>query len=274
MEFVKSMVKPDFSLRKLMPESLLNKYKNLPKSEIFSKTCTPPETPFFVRLDGWRFRKLSEIINAEKPFDDRFAKCLVLSGKIMFRKGFNPALIYVASDELNILFARTTPFRGRIEKIDSVLAGLVSSAFSLGLQKIFDKSHVTAFDSRIVTASNTEKIIEYLAWRQTNNWRNHNNAYAYWILRKMDYRPAEIAKKLKGLRTEELHEIIFKQGVNLAKTPQWQRRGILVHKQAFRKGTEEGFVMRWKLKEDWDLPLFTAKDGAELIERILEQHCC
>jgi len=247
-----------------MQESFLNKYKNLPKNEIFSKTCIPPETPFFVRLDGWRFKKLSETIKAEKPFDERFAKCLVLSGKILFEKGFSPALIYVASDELNILFTNAVPFSGRIEKINSVLASLVSSAYSLSLQKFFNKKQLTAFDSRIVIASNMEKTIEYLSWRQMNNWRNHNNAYAYWIFRKMGYKPAEIAKKIKGLKTKEFHEMMFRQGVNLAKTPQWQRRGILIYKQPFLKRAKNSLVERRKLKEDWNLPLFTSKDGGKI----------
>ena len=61
-----------------------------------------------------------------------------------------------------------------------------------------------------------------------------------------------------------------KQGVNLAKSPQWQRRGILVYKQPLPKRTKNSLVERWKLKEDWNLPLFTSKDGAKLIQRILE----
>lgn len=252
-------------------KSSLNSYKNWPKNEIFAKTCIPPETPFFIRLDGWKFRKLSETIKAEKPFDEKLAKCLVSSGKILFRKGFNPALIYVASDELNILFINAAPFRGRIEKINSVLTGLVSSAFSLNLQKFFSKKHVTAFDSRLVIASNMEKIVEYLCWRQVNNWRNHNNAYVYWIMRKMGYKPAEIAKKLKGVKTKEFHEMMLKHGINLAKTPQWQRRGILIHKQPFLKKTENSMVERSKLKEDWNIPLFTSKEGAKLIQKILER---
>jgi len=237
---------------------------------MFSKTCIPPETPFFIRLDGWRFRKLSETIKADKPFDEKFAKCLVSSGKILFKKGFNPALIYAASDELNILFADAAPFLGRIEKIDSVMAGLASSAYSLSLQKLFNKTQIAAFDSRIVIASDTEKMIEYLSWRQMNTWRNHNNAYAYWIFRKIGHKPAETARKLKGLKTKEFHEIMFKQGVNLAKTPQWQRRGILTYKQPFLKKTKNNSVERWRFKEDWNLPLFTSKDGAKLIQGILE----
>jgi len=253
-----------------MPESFLNKYKNWPKQEIFSKTCVQPETPFFLRLDGWKFKKLSETIKAEKPFDENFAKCLVSSGKTLFERGFSPALIYVASDELNTLFLNGAPFSGRVEKVDSVPASLVSSAFTLRLQRFFDKKAIAAFDSRIVVASNDGKIIEYLAWRQMETWRNHNNAYAYWVLRKIGHKPPEISKKLKGMKTEELHEIMFRQGVNLAKTPQWQRRGILVYKEPFLRRTENHFVTRWKIKEDWNLPLFTSNDGIKLIKQILE----
>jgi tRNA(His) guanylyltransferase len=253
-----------------MPESSLSKYKNWHKHEIFSKSCLPPETPFFIRLNGWRFKKLSEAINAEKPFDEKFAKCLVSSGKVLFIEGFNPALIYVASDELNVLFLNTVPFSGRVEKMDSVLAGIVSSAFSSNLQKLFSKEPVVAFDSRVVIAHTEEKILDYLSWRQMNSWRNHNNAYAYWVLCKIGFKPSEIARKLKGLKAEELHEVIFKQGINLAETPRWQRRGILVYKQRFLKQAENHVITRWKIKENWSSPLFTEKNGAELIHRILE----
>ena len=159
-----------------MPESSLNEYKNWPAHEIFSKSCILPETPFSIRLDGWKFKKVSEAINAEKPFDEKFAKCLVFSGKALFIKGFNPTLVYVASDELNVLFLNTLPFHGRVEKTDSVLAGVVSSAFSLSLQKLFGREPVLAFDSRVVIVHNEDKIIDYLSWRQMSSWRNHNKS--------------------------------------------------------------------------------------------------
>jgi tRNA(His) 5'-end guanylyltransferase len=237
---------------------------------MFSKTCVPPETPFFVRLDGWNFRRLSETIKAEKPFDEKFAKCLVSSGKILFKKGFSPTLIYVASDELNILFLNTAQFQRRVEKIDSIMASLVASVFTLSIQKLFSKKNVAAFDSRIVVISDDKKIVEYLTWRQMNNWRNHNNAYAYWVLREMGHKPSEISRRLKRLKTEELHEIMFKQSVNLAKTPAWQRRGILLYKEPFLKKTKNFIVARWKIKENWNLPLFTSRDGAKLVKQILK----
>jgi len=63
---------------------------------------------------------------------------------------------------------------------------------------------------------------------------------------------------------------MFEQDVKLAKTPQWQRRGILVHKHPFLKRGKNGLVERWKLKEDWNLPLFTSRNDVKLIQRILE----
>jgi tRNA(His) 5'-end guanylyltransferase len=86
----------------------------------------------------------------------------------------------------------------------------------------------------------------------------------------MGFKPSEISEKLKGLKAEELHEIMFRQGVNLAKTPQWQRRGILLYKQPFLKQTEMHVVKRWKVKEEWNLPPFTSTDGKKLIKQVIE----
>lgn len=246
-----------------------NEFRNWPKNEIFSDKVIPPLTPFFVRLDGWRFRKVSEIVKAEKPFDQRFAKCLVQSAKALFKAGFNPALIYVVSDEVNALFIGHTPFRGRVEKINSVISGIVSSAFTLYLQKVFVKKPVTSFDSRLVMALNLEKIMEYMVWRQINAWRNHNNAYAYWILRKMGYTSSETSEKLHGMRAEEINKLVLRHGLNLAKTPLWQRRGILVYKKPCKKGKEDYFI-RWRIKENWNLPLFTSENGVKLLRQIIE----
>ncbi|MEM2262788.1 MAG: tRNA(His) guanylyltransferase Thg1 family protein [Candidatus Bathyarchaeia archaeon] len=248
----------------------MNSLEDLARNEIFSRTSIPHGASFFVRLDGWKFRKLSEAIGAEKPFDERIAKCLVHSGRMLFEKGFNPALLYTVSDELNILFMNWTPFHGRVEKIDSIMPSLVSAAFTLHLQSFFGKAAAAAFDSRIIIMANEDSVIKYLAWRQINAWRNHNNAYAYNLFRKMGYKPREIARKLKGLKTGEIHEILFRHGINLAETPPWQRRGILLYKEPVHRKVGGREVIRWKLKENWDLPLFTREEGTKLIQKILE----
>jgi tRNA(His) guanylyltransferase len=64
--------------------------------------------------------------------------------------------------------------------------------------------------------------------------------------------------------------MMFKQDVNLAKTPQWQRRGILIYKEPILKRANNSLVERWRLREDWNLTLFTSKDGTQLVQRVLE----
>jgi len=237
--------------------------------EIFSQIRTPPETPFFVRLNGRRFQAVSEKLGARKPFDKNFARCLVKSGRALFQADLNPTLVYVASDEINALFLHTIPFNGRVEKINSVLAGTTSSAFSLNALRRFKKTLTVAFDSRIITVTK-EKVKDYLSSRQRDAWRNHNNAYAYWLMRKQGRKPSEAAKILKGLKTKEMHEILFKQGVNLAKTPAWQRRGVLICRQPYQKHRENLKVTRWRIQENWSLPLFTSTDGQVLLKQILK----
>jgi len=240
------------------------------KHEIFSQLQIPPDAPFFVRLNGRRFQAVSEKVSVEKPFDERFAKCLTAAAKAVFQSGFSPTLIYVASDEINVLFLYNAPFMGRVEKINSVLASVASSAFSLSVLKLFKKDLVVAFDSRIVVSSH-EKNLEYLCWRQSEAWRNHNNAYAYWLLRKMGLKPSKAAERLKSLKTRDLHELLFKHGVNLAQTPAWQRRGILIYRKPYQKQVGELMVTRKRIIENWNLPLFSSTEGQALIQRVLEQ---
>jgi len=253
-----------------MPESFSNDTvnPNKTKSEVFSKLQVPPETSFFVRLNGRRFQAVSEKLKTEKPFDKKFAKCLVASAKAIFQENLNPALVYVASDEVNVLFAYTAPFNGRVEKINSILAGTVSSAFSLRALKFFKKSLTVAFDSRIIIVPSS-KNAEYLTLRQLDAWRNHNNAYAYWLLRKLGHKPKDAAKILKGLKTQELHQLLFQHGVNLAKTPSWQRRGILIHRRPHQRQVKTYAVTRWRIVENWNLPLFSSKEGKAYIQQVM-----
>ena len=253
----------------MMQESYLNRGSNRSEREIFSQLRIPSDVPFFVRLNGRRFRAVSERVDAEKPFDEEFAKCLTISARALFQTNLNPAMVYAASDEINALFMYTAPFRRRIEKINSVPAGIASSAFSLSVLKVFEKKLIVAFDSRIIISS-PENISGYLSWRQGEAWRNHNNAYAYWLLRKIGHKPSEVAEILRGLKTRDIHELLFHHGINLARTPVWQRRGILIYREPYQKHVGEQVVTRRRIKENWSLPLFSSTEGQALIQRVLE----
>ena len=86
----------------------------------------------------------------------------------------------------------------------------------------------------------------------------------------MGHKPSEVAKMLRGLKSEDIHETLFRHGINLAETPPWQRRGVLIHREPYQKRVEDRQVTRWRIKENWNLPQFSSKEGQTLIQKILE----
>ena len=61
------------------------------------------------------------------------------------------------------------------------------------------------------------------------------------------------------MKESEIHELVFRRGINLAKTPAWERRGVLIYRK-------EGKVI-----EDWELPLFGSEEGKRLLGEIIEE---
>jgi tRNA(His) guanylyltransferase len=111
--------------------------------------------------------------------------------------------------------------------------------------------------------------------RQDEAWRNHINAYCQQALITDGMKPRQAAVRLKGMPSRQLHEMMHDRGINLAKTPAWQRRGVLVYKKTSEK---EGFnpVTKEKVKAirssvvvDDDLPLFTAPEGQAFLEKLI-----
>jgi len=244
---------------------------NLTTHEVFSEIKIPPKMPFFVRVDGRDFHAVAETLKVERPYDRKFARCFVKVAKAVFQEGFDPVLAYTFSDEVNILFIKEAPFGGRIEKINSVLAGVASSSFTLAIAAIYKRNLVMAFDSRVILAPE-KLIISYLNWRQKMTWRNHLNASAYWLMKKLGYKSREAQERLGGLKAEEIQGLLFTHGINLNETPLWQGRGILIYKKPYEKlGRTGKTVTRMRLMENWNLPLFSTHRGQLLIQQLVKR---
>jgi tRNA(His) guanylyltransferase len=199
--------------------------------EIFSTITTIP--PVFVRLDGRAFHRLAESLELKKPFDDRFSNAMVqVCVALIADSGLCPELAFTFSDEISLYFTRL-PFSGRVEKIDSVAASYAASA----LTNVLAGTTLLSFDARIIPAT-PEYAIEYLANRQNEAWRNHINGYCQQALIEEGISAKNAAARLKGIPAKDLHEMMHVRGMNLAMTPAWQRRGILVYKKITEK---EGF---------------------------------
>jgi tRNA(His) guanylyltransferase len=236
--------------------------------EIFGNLSIVP--PIFVRLDGRSFHRLARRLDLGRPFDERFSRAMAgVSSRLLTESGLSPLFAFTFSDEISLYFP-DLPFRGRVEKIDSVLASFAASCLSIALSA----DHPLSFDARVIVAS-PGYAREYLAGRQQEAWRNHMNAYCQEALTREGMRPADVARRLSGMRGEELHELMFSRGVNLAKTPAWQRRGILVYRRAEERpgvdprSGEAVEASRRVVTVDRDLPVFSSPDGRAFLDGIL-----
>ncbi|MGA3359988.1 MAG: tRNA(His) guanylyltransferase Thg1 family protein [Halobacteriota archaeon] len=221
--------------------------------------------PFFVRVDGRNFRHALSLLNREQPHDLTFAQSMGAASETLMRQsGLSVQLVFTFSDEANVLFLEA-PFDGRIEKLDSVIASFFASAVTLKLSP----SVPLAFDARVVPVSEVDAPL-YLEWRQNEAWRNHLHAYTYYHLRQDGETAREAHTKLFEMNASEMHELMFNHGVNLAKTPSWQRRGILVHKEVYEKeGLDKAgrpsTAWRSRVVQNWDVPLFKSREGRETL---------
>ena len=183
-----------------------------------------------------------------------------------FFKEFSPRFIFTFSDEISILLSEV-PFKGRIEKLDSVFASFISGSFTKNLIKnsnIFNKIDLeylkpVSFDSRIIPLYGNG-VIDYFKNRQDEAWRNCLNGYSYWKLRE-EYDKLDAVAILNNKKSSELHEILFERGLNLAEVPAWQRRGIGLYKKTIPingynpLNNEKVISNRLRVYTDWELPL-------------------
>jgi tRNA(His) guanylyltransferase len=236
--------------------------------EIFSNLAIFP--PIFVRLDGRAFHRLARTLGLLKPFDPAFhAGMRAVCRYLLARSGLCPVFAYTFSDEISLYFT-TLPFSGRIEKIDSVVAASAASALTIEL----GCKEPLSFDARVIPAT-PEYALEYLVGRQNEAWRNHINAYCQHALVEEGTTPRAAAAALRGIRSEEMHEMMFQRGINLAATPAWQRRGMLILKEEYEK---EGYnpitgetvrTTRSRIREVEETPLFSSQDGIDLVRSLV-----
>ena len=236
--------------------------------EIFSAITTIP--PVFLRLDGRAFHHLTESLSLQKPFDDFFHKAMVaVCTSLVAESGLSPEFAFTFSDEIS-LYITKLPFSGRVEKIDSVAASFASSALTMTIGSVTP----LAFDCRVVQAT-PEFAIEYLVNRQAEAWRNHINAYCQHALISEGMSGREAATRRKGMPAKEMHDMMFARGINLAETPVWQRRGVLVYKSLTKKEGhnpvtgEDVVVDRTSVLAHDDLPLFSSEEGMAFLRGLI-----
>lgn len=233
--------------------------------EVYSSLRVPKNSKIIVRLDGRSFHKLARDLNLIKPYDENFYKVMANVCEDLFRE-FSPSLVYTFSDEISLLLDEI-PFEGRIEKINSVIASFTASSFVIHYGVEFNKP--PAFDSRIIPICDDD-VMKYFRWRQDESWKNCIASHGISYL-KTKYSNDEANDKINGLKSNEIHELLYQNGINLNDVETYKKRGIAVYRKnkkvvGFNKKENRDQVSyRSYVHVDWEVPKF----DKEFFERII-----
>jgi len=244
--------------------------KSFKHREVYAQLKVAP--PVMVRLDGVAFSRILTRLGVQKPYDDVMREASVAVCHAFFTSGvFSPLVAYAFSDEFNV-YLEHLPFDGRVEKLDSVAASLASSVLTSIFFQSFESNsrEPLCFDARLIPLQRDE-VVDYLIWRQAECWRNCMNSYAFYTLVAEGMSNEQAAAHLAGKGADQLHELLFERGINLAKTPAWQRRGMLAYRLKERVDGYDSMrdtrvhTERARLKIE-EAPLFSEVEGRELVE--------
>ena len=185
----------------------------------------PSDVYLVARLDGRSFSRLTkEICNFEAPFDERFRDMMINTVKTLMDCGFRVVYGFTESDEISLLFHTDEATFGRkVRKLNSILAGTASAAFSLQL------GQVASLDCRLVPLPSIERVQDYFLWRQEDANRNALNAHCYWMLRKEGMSVKDATEMLEGKSVSFKTELLLSRGIIFDNLPSWQRHGVGVY---------------------------------------------
>ena len=227
--------------------------------EIYSSLKVPKNSKIIVRLDGRSFHQLACDLNLVKPYDENFYNVMSEVCEDLFKE-FSPLFVYTFSDEISLILDQV-PFDGRFEKINSVIPSFATGSFVIHYNTDFKKP--PAFDSRIIPIQDDD-IIKYFRWRQYEAWRNCVNSHGIYFL-KNKYSNTEANDKIKGMKLNEIHDLLFKNGINLNDVENYKKRGIGVYRkykkiEGFNKKENKNQISyRSYVYTDFDLPIINKK---------------
>jgi tRNA(His) 5'-end guanylyltransferase len=235
--------------------------------------CVLPGVFIVARIDGRSFTRLTREAHAfEAPYDIRFRDHMIATVEYLMTCGFRVVYGYTQSDEISLLFHRDEDaFDRKLRKFASILAGEASACFSLRL------GAVASFDCRISQLPSDDLVLDYFRWRQEDATRNALNSHCYWLLRKEGKTVRQATDALLRLGVPAKNEFLFKRGINFAKLPAWQRRGVGLFWESYEKAGmnpktgRATKAVRRRVKVNLELPM--KKEYEDFVgKRIAEAH--
>jgi len=215
----------------------------------------PPYKSFAARLDGHNFSRFTN--GFKGPFDNLFKSGMILTMNDLMMK-FLPVTGYAHSDEITLVFKSactkeeydtktnksTHAFDGKVQKLDSLLAGYCSARFNFHItnlvnqhkteypQELVDKVnlHEAHFDCRIILFPDDKEhdVVNLLLWRSVMDChRNAVSTYARHFFGN---------KKVNGMHSGKMIELMEEEkSFNWEKdVPLFYKHGVYAKKEIYQ----------------------------------------
>lgn len=202
------------------------------KYESCFRLALPSRMPVILRLDGQAFHTLTK--KCKKPFDEDLIDALNFTAMHLCETIQNAQIAYLQSDEISILihnYKRLNScawFDNDIQKICSSSAAHASAKFS-------SLYRFATFDAKVFILPENE-VNNYFVWRQQDWERNSIQMLA---------RSVYSHKELISKKIPDMHEMLYKKGLNWSKLETHLKRGRCI---------EKGTLTDWVF--DNDIPVF------------------
>lgn len=139
-------------------------------------TYLMPYVPAIIRLDGRAFHTFTK--GLDRPFDQGMCDLMDETTKSLVEET-GACMGYTQSDEITLVLlsedhTSQVYFDGRVNKINSILAGKCTHVFTNGLEKYIPKKigHFPQFDCRCFSVPNKGEAVNAILWREQDATRN------------------------------------------------------------------------------------------------------
>lgn len=181
--------------------------------------------PLVVRLDGKNFHTFTKGLS--RPFDKRLSDLMADTTKALVER-FHAAFGYCQSDEITLVWYYDSdsdaefPFKGRLQKIESLVAAFCSVYFNKKLAEFIpEKSdEMPTFDARAFQTPNLIEVYNAVLWRQQDCTKNAISMAAQSMF---------THKSLAGLNGRQMQaRMLAERDVNFNDYPAFFKRGVFV----------------------------------------------
>ncbi len=185
-----------------------------------------PMLPVYARIDGRCFSSFTR--GMKRPFDVGMVEAMIDTTRYLIEQT-HARIGYTQSDEISLVWLTDDPksemfFRGKVQKMASVLAGMATAAFTRAvvngpLAAFADR--MPHFDARVFQLPTKAEAANAVLWRELDATKNAVSMAA---------RHYYSAKELHGKSGSEMQEMLFARGANFNDYPAFFKRGTFLRR--------------------------------------------